>query len=305
MTRHFPESVIYYLSYFQKNFFLVSDCNYVIRTMKARNKRFRKSYFLLISLCIHIVAFSFFARIILHSNFEFRESVDVQLVKTDQQVRKIRRDNPIIKTYIDNRQQIPAKVKSVTQPIIRPKNVSTYANSEMIPIFHYESPQVIPPSKIPLKITPIKVNPQIHQEKVNKPLYSSPNKNIFEINQPFLNITQKPSFVYKEPIDYEGNSKILRDFLDTISKKIEKSKLYPQWAMETGIQGRVIVRFTILKNGTLEQEPQLIKSSGSEILDNAAIMAVKAAIPFPEIPESLKRDQIHVELPMEFILTQS
>jgi protein TonB len=107
------------------------------------------------------------------------------------------------------------------------------------------------------------------------------------------------------PVRKVSDSTILRDFLKIVSRKIERSKRYPRWAMDTGLEGRVVIRFTILQDGTLCEEILLVSSSGTEILDNAAISAVRNAAPFPTLPEELSREWLQVELPMSFHLTRS
>ncbi len=75
--------------------------------------------------------------------------------------------------------------------------------------------------------------------------------------------------------------------------------------MDARLEGRVVVRFTILQDGGLDEHLQLVKSSGAEILDNAAIAAIKSAAPFPALPQQLRRERLHVELPMSFYLAES
>ena len=75
--------------------------------------------------------------------------------------------------------------------------------------------------------------------------------------------------------------------------------------MDASIEGKVVIRFIILQDGRLCEEILLVSSSGAEILDNAAISAVRNAAPFPALPKELRREQLQVELPMSFHLTRS
>ena len=94
----------------------------------------------------------------------------------------------------------------------------------------------------------------------------------------------------------------LRDFLQIVSGKIEKSKRYPKWATDIGLEGKAVIRFTILQDGTLDRNILLVSSSGSEILDDAAIAAIRNAAPFPALPRALGREWLQIELPMDFRL---
>jgi protein TonB len=64
-------------------------------------------------------------------------------------------------------------------------------------------------------------------------------------------------------------------FLAKIRAKINRAKSYPRIAQRRGMQGRVKVRFTILKNGNVGH----ISISGPKVFQNSAKAAVKKAFP--------------------------
>lgn len=68
--------------------------------------------------------------------------------------------------------------------------------------------------------------------------------------------------------------------LTKIRNKIERSKYYPQQARLQRLEGRPEVSFKIAPNGTVGSV-QLIRSSGSPLLDSAAIETVNRAAPLP------------------------
>lgn len=70
--------------------------------------------------------------------------------------------------------------------------------------------------------------------------------------------------------------------LASIRKLIDKHKTYPAQAQNGGVSGRVSVNFAIDMEGSLRYVT-VVKSSGSAILDAAAIDAIKKAVPFPYI----------------------
>jgi TonB family protein len=59
---------------------------------------------------------------------------------------------------------------------------------------------------------------------------------------------------------------------------------------------------TITKDGQLENV-RIYESSGSEILDNAALESVKDSLPFPPIPEELEREKIELKFYLVFKIT--
>jgi TonB family protein len=75
---------------------------------------------------------------------------------------------------------------------------------------------------------------------------------------------------------------------------IERAKNYPRFARERGIEGTVLVRFKVLPSGEIERV-DIIKSSGSDILDAASVRTVYRAAPMPYVNG-------WVEVPMSYVL---
>jgi protein TonB len=61
---------------------------------------------------------------------------------------------------------------------------------------------------------------------------------------------------------------------------------YPEAAKVTGLQGRLVLKFVLNKDGSL-RDLKVVKSSGVDILDDAAIKAIRRAAPFYAIPKNL------------------
>ncbi len=98
-----------------------------------------------------------------------------------------------------------------------------------------------------------------------------------------------------------GNLNLINSYLSLIRKKIEKNKKYPIIARKMGIEGVTNIEFTIRKGGLISNL-KILKSSGSSILDNAAINAIKLTSPFPQIPAKLKLNKITLKLSLIFKL---
>jgi TonB family protein len=79
-----------------------------------------------------------------------------------------------------------------------------------------------------------------------------------------------------------------------LSIAIERAKNYPRFARERGIEGTVLVRFKVLPTGEIEKV-NVIKSSGSDILDTASVRTVYRAAPMPYVNG-------WVEVPMSYVL---
>jgi protein TonB len=88
-------------------------------------------------------------------------------------------------------------------------------------------------------------------------------------------------------------------YFETIKRAIERVWEYPETALQSGLEGKLILEFTILENGTM-LGPRLIRSSGSLDLDEEAIRAVRAAAPFRPIPPSIGRGRIDILASFEY-----
>jgi TonB family protein len=80
-----------------------------------------------------------------------------------------------------------------------------------------------------------------------------------------------------------------------IRAAIEKARTYPFLARKKRIEGTVVIDFTINGKG-YPQDIEIGKSSGSEILDSAAIKIVMKAAPFPAVDGE-------IAVPISFKLT--
>lgn len=265
----------------------------------TRNRR-AGGYSLLVSLCMHVAAFTLLGIVVLNDVPDPRELVNVEFVTATQQVRRLRRNTLKPQSRIVNDAEPSRKVQDAIRPLINQVAISSHAAAETAPVFQYERAEMKLSEMYPRKAsvrTPMSV-PKI-TTSTSPSLARSPRVDVFGIH----NYLPKPPTA--PPVRKVSDSTILQDFLKIISRRIEESKRYPGWAMDTGLEGRVVIRFTILQDGTLGEEIQLVSSSGTEILDNAAISALRNAAPFPALPKELRRERLQIELPMSFHLTRS
>ncbi len=72
--------------------------------------------------------------------------------------------------------------------------------------------------------------------------------------------------------------------LDAIRRRIERTIFYPNEARRRGIEGTVELLFTLSADGHV-QGVWVLRSSGSPILDEAAIQVVKQAAPYPIVAD--------------------
>ncbi|CAN7416295.1 TonB family protein [Pararhizobium sp. LjRoot255] len=84
-----------------------------------------------------------------------------------------------------------------------------------------------------------------------------------------------------------------------VRSKVQRHFRYPKAADRAGIQGTVQVSFTILANGGVSGA-RISKSSGSPVLDEAALNAIRGAEPFPKIPDAANRGSWPFTIPLQF-----
>jgi protein TonB len=99
-----------------------------------------------------------------------------------------------------------------------------------------------------------------------------------------------------------GGGSALQGYLREIRRLLEKHKEYPWAARQRHIQGVVVVRFAILADGQIESS-QISRSSGQDLLDEAAQNTIRRVGKFSPFPAELNRQNLTIEVPLAFRLT--
>jgi TonB family protein len=168
--------------------------------------------------------------------------------------------NPITENFSNSQQKS-------TLEILKPQ-IDT---SSMIPVTQPQRAQVE---------TKIANLPEKPASVLKKSQNKQPQKSETQINLP-----SKDTKIVKENL-YSWGSKI--------HSAIERQKFYPSG---TRAQGRVILNLIVNPDGRLVKT-EIFKSSGTTLLDNAALTAVKRAN-FPEAPEGLIEDKYRFQIPIK------
>ena len=92
-----------------------------------------------------------------------------------------------------------------------------------------------------------------------------------------------------------GDATAHRAYLGKLRTHLEGSKVNPR----TKRVGTAVVRLTVKSNGELVSN-EIVKSSGSKKLDNAALASIANAAPFPSIPSEVGQETIAVSVPFRF-----
>ncbi len=116
------------------------------------------------------------------------------------------------------------------------------------------------------------------------PVTLAPSEQAQDTDGPIRLDTREPQFI---------------EYFSSIKRDIELVWKYPEPALRSGLEGKLILEFTVLGNGDLGGI-RLIRSSGFPILDQEALRAVKAAAPFHPIPPWIGRTRLPIVASFEY-----
>ena len=85
-------------------------------------------------------------------------------------------------------------------------------------------------------------------------------------------------------------------YLGQVRKTLERSKVNPR----SKVAGTVLLKFTVGPKGELLSRA-VQRSSGSKVLDDAAMAALDRAAPFPPLPQEIASAPLEVQVPFRFI----
>lgn len=96
-----------------------------------------------------------------------------------------------------------------------------------------------------------------------------------------------------------GDTTARRAYLGKIRQHLERKKVNPR----SRKKGTVVVRFSVGVDGELISR-EVVTSSGSEVLDNAAMASIEKAAPFPVRPDAMSDEPLTVSVPFRFSVRQ-
>lgn len=184
------------------------------------------------------------------------------------------------------------KSKEVEKPLIKQKEIKETPQIAKIPK-KKEKENKKPDINVPLSK---KVNTEKEKKEPVKQINLTHLKGKDQIFQ--MKSEDKPK---KEEKTIEAKGEI-KKYLFYVRDKLQENLSYPLMAKRLQIEGTVIVRFVIEKDGSVNENTiKIVKSSGSKILDKQAIITVKNSIPFKPPPEG----RIFIEIPVVFEIIRS
>ena len=101
------------------------------------------------------------------------------------------------------------------------------------------------------------------------------------------------------PVSLNTKDPVYLSYFNRIKLAIEQNWEYPELALRYGLQGRLSLEFAIGADGQLEYL-RITRSSGSQLLDDEALRAIRAAAPFPPVPSWIKGGPVTISASMEY-----
>ena len=89
-------------------------------------------------------------------------------------------------------------------------------------------------------------------------------------------------------------------YIEEIRQRVRRIREFPRALAVRLLEGETIVAFVVDVNGRLGDGPRVIKSSGFEEFDAAAVRAVRRAAPFPPMPDPTTARPLSVSLRVIF-----
>lgn len=263
----------------------------------------RSGFSFLLSIIIHLIAVSIIAIFVITTPETLSDAVQVEWVRMSQPKPKLRR---MVRQRIITKPEVPPLQKTSDTlpqkfpPVWTAVSPETYHQEESVFLPPMPSVPVtdflfIPSSRVDFSETK-KLLPPIQFSKVIPPSRAELTHEELPRLSSILESMTPPA---AEPVRQEGLSPYLRK----VRQQIVRVKKYPSAARKFSMEGTVHLAFTILSNGKIESV-EVTRSSGCEILDQAAVLAIKNAAPFPPFPKSIRRESLRIELPLAFKLRE-
>jgi protein TonB len=93
-----------------------------------------------------------------------------------------------------------------------------------------------------------------------------------------------------------GDITARRAYMGEVAKKLHRNKVNPR----SQLTGTVLLRFTLDPRGEILTRT-VYQSSGSKVLDDAAIAALERSAPFPPLPNTIASGPLEMQVPFRFL----
>ncbi len=191
----------------------------------------------------------------------------------------------------------PPNVPVTPTPV---KDVSTLEHTHMpVPPSSDASPSSEPPaSTAPSGNTSASTAPSGNTSASTAPSGNTPGSTAPSGNTP---TSTAPSGNTPGSASESQDAAIWRAYTATLSAHFKKKRLYPEMARRLKLTGTVWILVEIRRDGTL-LNAQIETSSGSDLLDQAALNSARSSAPVPPFPQGITATSRKVRIPYQYSL---
>ena len=97
----------------------------------------------------------------------------------------------------------------------------------------------------------------------------------------------------------EQEQDAIQSYLGHVFQKLESHKRYPRVAERSGLNGRVVLRFTVRWDGEV-LNPEVVEVAGHDSFRKAALQALTRVGQLPRFPDEIQRRELLVEVPIAY-----
>ena len=105
----------------------------------------------------------------------------------------------------------------------------------------------------------------------------------------------------QEQLLAEQEEDAVQSYLGLVFQKLESHKRYPRVAERSGLNGRVVLRFTVRRDGEV-LNPEVVEVAGHDSFRQAALQALRRVGQLPNFPDEIRRRELLVEVPITYTL---
>lgn len=97
----------------------------------------------------------------------------------------------------------------------------------------------------------------------------------------------------------EREEAAIQSYLGLVFQELENHECYPRAADGGGLNGRVVLRFTLRRDGKIV-DPEVVEVTGHDSFRVAALQALTRMGQLPRLPDEIQRDELRAEAPINF-----
>ncbi len=177
----------------------------------------------------------------------------------------------------------PMRVELIDAPVLREHRQAMSGEG----LDHREGTRVVQPAE------------NMQQESTPTPHYLAAKSDFLQETPQARNDTEPPHFEAEATVSLDSQELKYVSYLSKIKKKIEPLWIYPEKAQAIGLQGKLALYFSIVRDGRLDRL-ELLNSSGHALLDEQALKAIRGAAPYYPLPDRLHISRLNIQATFEY-----